>query len=176
MDLKKFAKTKLPPLLLIALAVALDQWTKALVVEHLKPIYTLPIIEDIFHFTYATNRGAAFSMLADHPWVFMLVSTVAIIGMLVYLFIGKNLTALVRYPLAAVIGGGIGNMIDRVALGYVVDMFDLLLFEYPVFNLADCFVVVGAILGSIYYLWLYEKYDAPKKESSDGADDPASNK
>ena len=88
MDLKKFAKTKLPPLLLIALAVVLDQWTKALVVEHLKPIYTLPIIEDIFHFTYATNRGAAFSMLADHPWVFMLVSTVAIIGLLVYLFIG----------------------------------------------------------------------------------------
>ena len=85
---------------------------------------------------------------------------------------------IVRHPLGVIacvliLGGGIGNMIDRIMLGYVVDMFDLLLFDYPVFNLADCFVVVGAILGSIYYLWLYEKYDAPKKESADGTEDPA---
>ena len=88
---------------------------------------------------------------------------------------------IVRHPLGVIacvliLGGGIGNMIDRIMLGYVVDMFDLLLFDYPVFNLADCFVVVGAILGSIYYLWLYDKYDAKKKETPDGAEDPASDK
>ena len=171
MDLKKFAKTKLPPLLLIALAVVLDQWTKALVVEHLKPIYTLPIIEDIFHFTSATNRGAAFSMLADHPWVFMLVSTIAIIGMLVYLFIGKNLTALVRYPLAAVIGGGIGNMIDRVAVGYVVDFIDVRAINFAVFNVADCFVTVGAVLLFIGLLIEFRREEqearAKKEETYD---------
>ena len=59
--------------------------------------------------------------------------------------------------------------IDRVARGYVVDMFDLQLFRYPIFNLADCFVVVGAILGAVYYLFLYEKYDAKKKENGHDA-------
>ena len=68
-----------------------------------------------------------------------------------------------------ILGGGLGNMIDRVARGYVVDMFDLQLFRYPIFNLADCFVVVGAILGAVYYLFLYEKYDAKKKENGHDA-------
>ncbi len=175
MDLKKFLQTKLPPLLLIALAVALDQWSKALVVDHLKPIYTFPIIKDIFHFTYATNRGAAFSMLADHPWVFMLISTVAIIGMLVYLFIGKNLTALVRYPLAAVIGGGIGNMIDRVAVGYVVDFIDVRAINFAIFNVADCFVTVGAVLLFIGLLIEFRREEQEaKKEREEQYDDSAS--
>ena len=67
---------------------------------------------------------------------------------------------------------GIGNIIDRIVHGYVVDMFDLQLFSYPVFNLADCCVVVGAILGGVYYLFLYDKYDKKKKES-DHAHDPS---
>ena len=68
------------------------------------------------------------------------------------------------------LGGGVGNIIDRIAHGYVVDMFDLMLFSYPVFNLADCFVVVGVILGAVYYLWFYEKYDARKKNDAPDAD------
>ena len=70
------------------------------------------------------------------------------------------------------LGATIGNIIDRIVHGYVVDMFDLQLFSYPVFNLADCCVVVGAILGGVYYLFLYEKYDKKKKES-DHAHDPS---
>ena len=67
--------------------------------------------------------------------------------------------------------GGLGNMIDRVWHGYVVDMLDISpLLEYPVFNLADCFVVVGAVLGAVYYLWFYDKYD--KKERAHGHKDP----
>ena len=71
-----------------------------------------------------------------------------------------------------ILSGGIGNIIDRIVHGYVVDMFDLQLFSYPVFNLADCCVVVGAILGGVYYLFLYDKYDKKKKES-DHAHDPS---
>ena len=71
-----------------------------------------------------------------------------------------------------ILSGGIGNIIDRIVHGYVVDMFDLQLFSYPVFNLADCCVVAGAILGGVYYLFLYEKYDKKKKES-DHAHDPS---
>ena len=171
MDLKKILKTKLPPVLLIILAVVLDQWTKVLAVEHLKPISTLPIIKGIFHFTYATNRGAAFSMLADHPWVFMLISTVAIIGMLAYLFVGKNLSILVRYPLAMVIGGGIGNMIDRVAVGYVVDFIDVRAINFAIFNVADCFVTVGATLLFIGLLIEFRREELQEKAKKECRDE-----
>jgi signal peptidase II len=75
----------------------------------------------------------------------------------------------VRHPLGLaacvlVFAGGVGNLIDRATVGYVVDMFHFEFWpSYPVFNVADICVVIGAVLGSIYYLWLYEKYDAPKK-------------
>ena len=83
---------------------------------------------------------------------------------------------IVRHPLGVtaglfLLGGGLGNMIDRVLRGYVVDMLDISpLFDYPIFNLADCFVVVGAVLGAVYYLWFYDKYD--KKERAHGHKDP----
>ena len=86
-----------------------------------------------------------------------------LLAAVVYLVVKK----IVRHPLGLsaamlVLGGGIGNMIDRIFRGYVVDMFDLQFMDYPIFNLADIFVVVGVILGAVYYLWFYDKYD--KKE------------
>ena len=85
------------------------------------------------------------------------------------------LKKVIRHPLGLcaamlVLGGGIGNMIDRICRGYVVDMFDLEFMSYPIFNLADCFVVVGVILGAVYYLWFYDKYDGRKAKHDDGAD------
>ena len=135
-----------------------------------------PLSPHIMQLTRLHNYGAAWSSLSGQTIVLIAITAVMLIGVTVLLF-----KKTVRHPLGVtacvlILGGGIGNMIDRVALGYVVDMFDLLLFDYPVFNLADCFVVVGAILGSVYYLWLYEKYDAKKKESADGCEDPASDK
>ena len=86
------------------------------------------------------------------------------LGNLLGLILGK-LAFSPLWPLRVLIlGGGIGNVIDRVCRGYVVDMFDLQFISYPIFNLADCFVVVGVILGAVYYLWFYDKYDKPKKE------------
>ena len=159
-------------LLFIATVVS-DQWLKYWIVNHLAVGESMPFIPHILQLERLHNYGAAFSSLTG--------KTALLLGMTVILLLAVTVLLvrrIVRHPLGVVacvliLGGGIGNMIDRVALGYVVDMFDLLLFEYPVFNLADCFVVVGAILGSIYYLWLYEKYDAPKKESADGTEDPA---
>ena len=75
-----------------------------------------------------------------------------------------------RWSVVLVLAGAVGNCIDRILSGYVVDMFDLTLFSYPVFNFADCCVVVGAILGAVYYLFLYDKYD--KKDRKHG-NDPA---
>ena len=80
---------------------------------------------------------------------------------------------IVRHPLGLaaaflVISGGLGNIIDRLRLGYVVDMFDLTFMNYPVFNIADICIVCGCILGMVYYLWFYEKYD--KKDKTNGND------
>lgn len=159
-------------LLFIATVVS-DQWLKYWIVNHLAVGESMPFIPHILQLERLHNYGAAFSSLTGKTALLLGMTVVLLLVMAVLL-----VRRIVRHPLGVIacvliLGGGIGNMIDRVTLGYVVDMFDLLLFEYPVFNLADCFVVVGAILGSIYYLWLYEKYDAPKKEGADGTEDPA---
>lgn len=141
----------------IVLGVILDQLTKALTVAYLKPIHSYPLWEGVFHFTYVENRGAAFGMLAGSRWVFIVFSTVAILVLGVYLFWGRSYFSDKRedgsYPaiplfsgisLAMIVSGGIGNMIDRLALGYVVDFFDFTLINFAVFNVADIFVTVGA--------------------------------
>ena len=125
-------------------SVALDQLTKWLAVIYLQGEPSFPLWQDVLHFTFVKTEGAAFGMLKDHRWVFMIFSTVAIIGMLIYLFAFRPKSKLMQITLAAVIGGGIGNMIDRVALGYVIDFIDFTLKDFAVFNIADCFVTVGA--------------------------------
>ena len=139
-------------LAVIIVTVFLDQLTKYLTVLHLKPIDTLPIIEDVLHLTYVENTGAAFGMMKDQRWLFMIVSTVAIIALLIYLFKKKTQPKLENLAIAFIVGGGIGNMIDRIVLGYVVDMIDFRLINFAVFNVADSFVCVGAGLLMLYIL------------------------
>lgn len=115
------------------------------------------------------NYGAAWSSLSGARWL-LIAATAIGMGALVWL-----LLKIVRHPLGVwsltmVIGGGVGNLIDRIARGYVVDMFDLMFMSYPVFNVADCFVVVGTILGLIYYLKYYAESDAKNWEKKDGTD------
>ena len=144
--------------------VVLDQITKWLAVEYLIPIGTVPIIKDALHLTYVENPGAAFGMMQNSRWIFLLVSTVAIIAIIIYLikFAPKN--KLAQLSLAFILGGGIGNMIDRVALGYVVDFIDFRLINFAVFNVADSFVCVGAALLIIYVLFIEGK----ENKRSDG--------
>ncbi len=149
--------------LTIALGIGIDQLTKLLSAEYLAPIDTHPIIEGVIHLTYVENRGAAFGMLADNRWIFMVVSTVAIIAMLLYLYLGHAENTLMAVSLAMIISGGIGNMIDRLALGYVVDFIDFRLINFAVFNGADSFVCVGAAL-LLLSIFLYE---AKNKDSKD---------
>lgn len=129
---------------IIILTVVLDQITKLLAVKFLEPIPTKPIIEGVIHLTYHINRGAAFGILADNRWVFMLISTLLIVGLSVYLYMGRAQNALYGISISMIIGGGIGNMIDRVALGYVVDFIDFRLINFAIFNGADSFVCVGS--------------------------------
>ncbi len=128
------------------LAVVIDQVTKYFAVTRLKSVVTIPIIEDALHLTYVENRGASFGMLKDHRWVFMVTSTVMIVGIIVFLLWQKKIPPLMGLSLGMILGGGIGNMIDRVMLGYVVDFIDFRLINFAVFNGADSFITVGAVI------------------------------
>lgn len=126
--------------------VLLDQLTKLWVLDALAPAGSYRLWDGVLHFTYVENRGAAFGMLADHRWVFMVISTVAIVAMLLYVIIAKPKSKPEILSLAFIIGGGIGNMIDRVARGFVVDFIDVTCINFYVFNVADSFVCIGAAL------------------------------
>lgn len=135
-------------LLPIAAVIGLDQLTKWLAATYLKAIDTVPIIKNALHLTYLENRGAAFGMLKNHRWVFMVVSTLAIIAIIAVMIASykKLYDPLLYVGLTFIAGGGIGNMIDRIALGYVVDFIDFRLIDFAIFNVADSFVCVGCAL------------------------------
>ena len=128
----------------IAAVIGLDQLTKWLTVVNLAEYESFPLWQDVLHFTYVKNTGMAFGMLKDHRWVFMVFSTIAIVALIVYLFRFRPESRWMQVSMAMIIGGGIGNMIDRVFLGYVVDFIDVTLINFAVFNVADSFVCVGA--------------------------------
>lgn len=146
-------------ILVIVGSILLDQLVKWWAVSYLKTIETLPIIKDIFHLTYAENTGAAFSIFAGKQTFLIMITSVAMTVMLVYL------TQWVRTPgefwsklsFALIIGGGIGNLIDRLRLGYVIDMFDARLINFAIFNVADSFVVVGVGLFIFAEVFLKSK-------------------
>jgi len=159
-------------LLPILCVVGLDQLTKYLAVVRLKPIDTFPIIRDVLHFTYLENRGAAFGMLADNRWVFMITSTVAIVAVIAFMmwkypkFDMKQKTNILLFTaLSFIAGGGIGNMIDRVALGYVVDFVDFRLINFAVFNVADIFVCFGCPMILLYVI--LDEAKAKKQKKAD---------
>ncbi len=130
--------------LIIAGGIILDQLSKWLVVTYLKPVDDVPLWDGVFHFNYHENTGAAFGMLQDARWVFMVISTIAIIGLGVYLFFGRMTSTLSGISVSLIVSGGIANMIDRIALGYVVDFLYFKLIDFAIFNVADSFVCVGA--------------------------------
>ena len=148
----------------VAFIVALDQWTKWLVEEKLAIGEDLPSILGIFHITRTTNAGSAWGMLSGHTWLFILVMLL-FIGLLVFIVWKKWLTK--RFEilcLASVLGGGLGNMIDRLFKnGLVTDMICTDFMEFPVFNVADCFISVGCIALAVYVLF----FDRDKKSQKE---------
>ena len=139
--------------LLVLGCVFLDQISKYLVVIYMQLHESVEVIPGILNFTYIQNRGAAFGSMADSRWIFMILSSVAIVGIFVYLFWKKPQNKLFLAAILMIVGGGIGNMIDRVRLGYVIDFIDFCAFPSIwmwVFNIADSFVCVGA---GLLLLW-----------------------
>ena len=126
---------------------------------------TKPIAEGVLHLTYLENKGMSFGLLADHRWVFLTLSTVGILLLFFYLIYIRGKDRLLSTALALIIGGGIGNMFDRLTLGYVVDFFDFRLFSFWkwIFNFADACVCVGAGLMILAVLLEYRREQKEKK-------------
>ena len=138
-------------LIVMVLTVLADQATKLLTLKYLTDA-SFKLIPEVLHLTYVENRGAAFGMLADHRWVFIVISTVAIIALIAYLIIKKPKDKLLCISLALIAGGGIGNMIDRIFRGFVVDMIDVTCINFYVFNVADSAVCIGCGLLILYMI------------------------
>ena len=166
-------------LILIALIIGADQLTKWLAVVYLQNGDSVYVIPGVFRFVFVKNDGAAFGMLDNHRWVFMILSTVAIIGLLIFLWRKPPKSRLCRIAMAFLIGGGIGNMIDRVLLGYVIDFLDFCAFPSLwkwVFNVADAFVTVGTGMIMFYLIReiILEMREEKKKKTESVSDAPAS--
>lgn len=152
--------------LIVAGVVSLDQLTKLYATVFLKKLDTLPILDGVLHLTYVENRGAAFGILKDAPWVFNTFSVIAIIFLIGFVYLGHSETKLYTVSCLMIAGGGIGNMIDRVSVGFVVDFIDFRLIDFAVFNIADSFVCVGAGL-LILALFLEIKKEIQKSDVGD---------
>ena len=159
----------MPYFLAILLCVAADQAVKYYVVSTLALYASAPLIPGIVELYYIQNTGGGFSILTGHTWVLTVLTAVLMVGIAVLLVKKTFPHPLAMWTLTIVLGGGLGNLIDRVRLGYVVDMFNFQFMNYPVFNVADILVVCGVIGFAIYYVFLYGKQE---KETDHGTDQP----
>ena len=151
--------------------VIIDRYVKLLIMQNLDLGGTAALLPGLLRLQRVHNDGAAWSSFSGARWLLVGVTALGLGALFFFV------TRFVRHPLGVwslwlVIGGGAGNLIDRVQLGYVVDMFATEFIDFPVFNVADIFITCGVFAGAIYYLKYYEAYDAkkPQEETSDGTD------
>ncbi|MBQ3076223.1 MAG: signal peptidase II [Clostridia bacterium] len=157
--MKQTPRLLLQAVLIGGSVLVIDRLVKQWCVDVLMPIGTIPFWKDVLHFTYAENTGAAFSMLAGQRKL-LTVLPVAALFLLLFLYLRRvyahPLTDL-AFPL--IMGGAIGNLIDRVQYGYVVDFLEIRLFKFAIFNIADCAISVGAALLVLYLLLNWRELD-----------------
>ena len=158
-------------LLLAGGIVALDQITKALVVANIPLGGHVDAIPGLFHLTYLQNTGAAFSMLEGRR-VFFLIVTMVFLAAVVYIAVKKVLSRPYLWILAAITGGAVGNLIDRIVNGYVVDMIAVDFMNFAVFNVADIFITCGAV-ALVGYALIFDREGRKKPEVAAEPADPA---
>ena len=156
----------------IALAIGivlagLDQLFKYLIVSHFELNQTQVLIPNILNLTYIRNEGVAFGMFSGMPWVFIALTSVMLAAIIIYMFVKRPKSKFFYFTIALIIGGGIGNLIDRIAYGYVVDYLSLSFF-HPVCNFADYCITLGVIMLAVYLLFFADKKDK-KVRKHDGA-------
>jgi len=157
-------------IILILILIGADQVTKWYFLTNRLQFDKFPVIKDFFYLTYVENRGAAFGILQDFRWFFV-VLTIAAVGLMIWYFL-KARNKVARLALAFIMSGAVGNFIDRVIRGYVVDFLDFYPFGYdfPVFNAADVFINVGAFLFIVYVVFIYKEPKKPSEKSDEVPD------
>ena len=148
-----------------AVIVAVDQISKFLTVTYI-PLYgDVPFIPGVLQLTYVQNTGAAFSSFEGMQWLFALIFVIFTAAILFeYFKKPMPFTKLGRWCIAAIYGGGVGNMIDRLRLGYVVDMIETQFMEFPVFNVADCFITCGCALLLVHLVFFNRAFWKDEKK------------
>ena len=142
-----------------AFVVVADQITKYLVVANIPLHGNMPVMDGVFHLTYVQNDGAAFSSFSGMQWLFALVFLL-FAAAIIWEFSKKRMpfTTFERWCIASIFAGGLGNMIDRLRLGYVVDMVAVDFINFPVFNVADCFITVGCIVLLVHLIFFNKAF------------------
>ena len=133
--------------------VVIDQFTKYLTSRYLKPVENIDLIPKVLSLTYVENRGAAFGIMQNARWFFIIATAIVLIVFALYILKAKPKSRLFKISAALIFAGAAGNLIDRVAFGFVVDMMRVHFFDFPVFNFADCCVVIGTALLAVYILF-----------------------
>lgn len=156
-------------LLASAVLVGLDQLTKYLAVLYLEGQPAVEIIPGVLELHFLYNPGVAFGLFPGNRWIFIVLTSVMLVILLAALLSGKfRQYKLVIFSGILIVAGGAGNLIDRIVLGKVVDFISFQAINFPIFNLADCFVVVGAALLLIFFLFFYtEDRTAGKKTAAE---------
>ena len=139
--------------ILTVFLVIADFLTKKTVILNMNLYESIPVIKDVFHITYVRNPGAAWSMFSKSTPVLGVLSASVVMAIILYVAFKRPKNKVLLTALSFLAGGGIGNMIDRFSLGYVIDFLDFRLINFPVFNIADIFVVCGAALLILYMLF-----------------------
>lgn len=156
--------------ILLVVLIAVDQLTKLAAVHFLAAGHTVPIWNGVLELTYVENRGVAWGLMQNQQWIVITVTSVMLLfvaAVLISRRFTKSRTATAGALL--ILAGGIGNLIDRVAHGFVVDFIHYYKwFDFPVFNFADCCVSIGAVLILIY-AFFFSETKTPKEESDDAA-------
>ena len=164
----KHPKKHISCMIMIVLIIAFDQITKYFASLKLADGSVAKFIPGVVQFKYAENTGMAFSMLSGARWVFIALTVVVCVGVFYYLFSNRCKSLWLYWSLGVILSGGIGNLIDRIRFGYVVDFIEPTFVNFAIFNIADCAVTCGAVVLVGYLLYDAFKDVKKPKENSDG--------
>ena len=163
-------------IIVIATSVGIDQLTKALISTSYSIGESHVIIPHLINFSYIRNEGAAWGIFSNNRWIFIVISAILIIILPIILYKFRKLHFLFGFSLSLIIGGAIGNMVDRVFFGSVIDFIEFEFINFPIFNFADICVTVGAVLMFIYLIFIDKTLLRSNKSKKDGTQTDAGSK